>query len=192
MYRRKCPSSVSSYHYSPMVKNHICVQQKSWANWEVLFSTMKVASVFQSLAESVLFFLCFCLTSHRLLPLPAESRESVFFRPSLWCLSVVWHPCPDNETMWEEEKASEKERDKDRNAVRQQSSTAEYSPSLCSAHCLRYATMHTKYNHEWLKQTQRKQIWTSYSSWLPCFLLPSLHVICCPSTFLPAFFLPQD
>lgn len=87
------------------------------------FSTMKVISVFQSLAESVLSFLCFCLTSHRLLPRLAESRVDFFFL----ALFVLWHPCPD-ETMWEEEKPSEKTREKDRNAVRQ------LSLSLCFQH----------------------------------------------------------
>lgn len=61
---------------------------------------------------------------------------------------------------------------------RQKCSKAVVTEPLFSTHCLRFATMHTKHNKEWLKQTQGKQIRTRYSSWLSSFVLPSLHVIC--------------
>lgn len=87
--------------------------------------------VFQSSAESMLFFLCFCLTSHRLPPLLAESRVIFFFWPSLWCLSVVWHPPLDKETRRREEKPSEK---KKKNTEMQQGWKAKYWLSLCFQH----------------------------------------------------------
>lgn len=164
-------------------KKHISKPIKSQER--CFFSTMKVVSVFQSLAESVLFFLCFCLTSHRLLPLLAESRVDFFFL-ALFVVPV----CGVTSLSWQQdcERGRKTFRKKKRCSKAAKQHSHVLAEPLFSAHRLRYATMHTKYNEEWLKQTQGKQIWTRYSSWLPCFLLPSLHVICCPSGFLPVFF----
>lgn len=151
---------------------------------------MKVVSVKQSLEESMLFFLCFCLTSHRLPPLLAESRVIFFFFwPSLWCLSMVWHPSLDKETRRGEEKPSEekKKRKKDRNAARLQSQIL--TKPLFSTHRLRYATMHGKYNEEWLNQTERKQIWAGYSFlfllFFPHFAACNLSSLCFLSFSIP-------
>lgn len=132
------------------------------------FSTMKVISVFQSLAESVLSFLCFCLTSHRLLPRLAESRvDFFFFGPLCVVTSLSWRDYVRGRKTFRKNERK-----------RQKCSKAVVTEPLFSTHCLRFATMHTKHNKEWLKQTQGKQIRTRYSSWLSSFVLPSLHVIC--------------
>lgn len=141
--------------------------------------------VFQRLAESVLFFRCFCLTSHRLLPLLAESRVNFF--SGLLCGACLWCDIPVLTIRLGEWKRKKKPLEKDRNAARQQSQ--ELTATLFSSHCLRYAAMHTKYSEEWLKQTHGKQMWTQYSSWPSCFLLPSLYVICHPSASFAVLFI---
>lgn len=165
-------------------KNLVCTQQKSWASRCFLFpSAMKAVSVFHSLAESVPFFLCFCLTSHRLLPLLAESSFLFFFLLSgplcgacLWCDILVL-----TTRLWERNKKNLRKRKHEKKRKKKTCSKAAKrrsqvlaEPLFFSAHCLRYATVHTKYNEEWLKQTQGKQILTRYSSWLFCVLLPPL------------------
>lgn len=104
-----------SYHislFSTAEKSHLYTEQKSWASGDTLFFTMKVVSVFQSFAECVLFFLC--LTSHRLLPLPAESRlDLLFFCPlcvaCLWCDILV---LTLSLSLWERKKNLQKKRSK--------------------------------------------------------------------------------
>lgn len=108
----------------------------------------------ESLAESVLFFLSCCLTSHRLLPLLAKSRGFFFFSSGPLCGACL---CCDilvlTKTLGEEKKnlrrKEKREREKDKNAARQLSRAL--TEPLFSTHCLRCVTMHTKYIDEWLK-----------------------------------------
>ena len=117
--------------------NHIWIQQESWASTDALFFFFyflpwKLFLFSQRLADSVLFFLCFCLTSHRLLPRLAVSRVDFF---SLWCLSVVWHPWPDKETRRGEEKTfGWGEKREGEKTEMQQGSKAKHSASLCFQH----------------------------------------------------------
>ena len=70
-----------------------------------------------------------------------------------------------------------KQKEKKCSKAAKQRSQVLAEPLFFSAHCLRYATVQTKYNEEWLKQTRGKQILTRYSSWLSCVLLPPLQSV---------------
>lgn len=128
--------------------------------------------VFQSSAESMLFFLCFCLTSHRLPPLLAESRV-IFFSGPLCQEEDVTLQTGTTKRLGEGRENLQRKK-KHRNAARLK--TQILTEPLFSTHRLRYATMHSKYNEEWLNQTERKQIWTRYSF---LFLLVSPHFAAC-------------
>lgn len=168
-------------------RNHISIQEKSWASWDTLFFHHESGFCFPKLCRKCAFLPLFNVPS---ITTSAGWEQSGVFFPALFVAPV----CGVTSLSWQRDcerggktfRKKRRKRQKCSKAAKQHSQVL--AEPLFSTHRLRYATMHSKYSEEWLKQTQGKQIWTRYSSWLSCFLLPSLHVICCPSAFLPVFF----
>ena len=128
---------------------------------------MKVVSVFKRKCA----FLPLFLFNVSLITTSAgwKQRETLFVVPVCGVTSLSWQL----DYVRGRKTLRKKNWIKDRNAGRQQSSTALTEP-LFSTHCLRYATMHSKYNEQWLKQTEKNSFGPPFFSSFCCILSVAL------------------